>query len=476
MNSPNTKATARSAVFPAGNAASIKLPLVFVLAGSLALVAGIAWLVADPSILATFHYNQHVIAVTHLFVLGWICSIVMGAMYQLVPVALETKLHREKLAWCQFVFHVTGFIGMVWMFRVWDMRHVAYFGSALATGVALFVYNIGRTLRRVPKWNVTATAAVAALCWISLAILAGLSIAIAKSISNPEIEGADSLSTAAIGVSGLLNSIGQFVTRFDPISAMHAHAHLGAVGCFTMLIVGISYKLIPMFTLSEIQNRRRAALSVVLLNLSLAGSVVTILIRSPWKIAFAISGGAALAVYAWELRAILRARKRRVLDWGIKYFLSAVVILLLVSVLGIVLSYPGLPTNQFTGQLENVYGFLGIVGAISFAIIGMLYKIVPFLVWFGRYSNQIGKQKVPALADMYASHVQAAGYWTFLAGLAITCFAILVANESFVRIGCCTLAASIACLAFNLILILSHFARPRLQPLTPAPSAVLKPV
>src|SRR5215467_10538718 len=112
MNSPNTKASARPIAFSPGNAGSIKLPLVFVLTGSLALVAGIAWVVWDPSILATFHYNQHVIAVTHLFVLGWICSIVMGAMYQLVPVALETRLYSEQLARWHFVFHLVGFSGM----------------------------------------------------------------------------------------------------------------------------------------------------------------------------------------------------------------------------------------------------------------------------------------------------------------------------------------------------------------------------
>src|SRR6476659_2081537 len=128
------------------HAPSVALPLAFILTGVLALCVGTMWLVFKPELLATYHYNQHVIAVTHLFVLGWICSIVMGAMYQLVPVALETKLHSEKLAWCQFVFHTLGFIGMAWMFRVWDMRHVAYFGTVLAVGVALFVYNIGRTL------------------------------------------------------------------------------------------------------------------------------------------------------------------------------------------------------------------------------------------------------------------------------------------------------------------------------------------
>ena len=85
-----------------------------------------------------------------------------------------------------------------------------------------------------------------------------------------------------------LRSLAGFMSRFDAIGAMHAHAHLGGVGFFTMLIVGVSYKLIPMFTLSEIQNKRRVAWSIALLNVSLAGSFVTILLRSPWKLAFAL--------------------------------------------------------------------------------------------------------------------------------------------------------------------------------------------
>jgi metal-sulfur cluster biosynthetic enzyme len=48
-----------------------------------------------------------------------------------------------------------------------------------------------------------------------------------------------------------LKSVATFTAHFDQISAMHAHAHLGAVGVFVMLIVGISYKLVPMFTFSD---------------------------------------------------------------------------------------------------------------------------------------------------------------------------------------------------------------------------------
>jgi len=246
---------------------------------------------------------------------------------------------------------------------------------------------------------------------------------------------------------------------------MHAHAHLGGVGFFTMLIVGVSYKLIPMFTLSELQSRGRAVGSVALLNLGLAGSFVAILRHSPLKPVFAGMVVAALAVYGWELKAILHARKRRALDWGIQYFLTAIVLLLPLSVLAVVLSWPGLPRNTFTRQLENLYGFLGLIGVVTFAIIGMLYKIIPFLVWFGRYSRQIGRGKVPALADLYSARLQALGYWAWLAGLSVTGGAIVFANEAGIRIGCGFLALGVGTLVLNVGKMLSHYFKPYPFPL-----------
>lgn len=447
------------------NAPSVVLPLAFVLVGLAALMAGVAWLVLQPSILAEYHYNQYVIAATHLFVLGWLCSVVMGAMYQLVPVALETRLFSEKLARWQLAFHVIGFVGMVWMFRVWNMKQVGHFGCVMALSVGLFVYNIARTLRRVPRWNVTATAVTAALVWLSLTVTAGLSIAAGKCA----YESTEGLATTG-GVRPLidaLRAVGAFMSHFDAIGAMHAHAHLGGVGLFTMLIVGVSYKLVPMFTLSEIQSKERTAWSVASLNISLVGSVVTILLRSRWKLTFAILVVSALAVYGWELVAILRARKRRTLDWGIRSFLAAIGLFVPLSLLGVVLSWPDLPLNPVMGQLENVYGFLGLLGVVSFAIIGMLYKIIPFLVWFGCYSQEIGHVQVPALADLYSTKLQIIGYWGYLAGLVVTSVAIVFPNEAGVRTGCILLALSISTLLINVGMMLSHyFKRHRFNPPT----------
>lgn len=428
-------------------APSSTLPLLFTITALLALFLGAGWIVARPEILALYHYSPGAIAVTHLFVLGWLCSIVMGAMYQLVPVALETKLFSERLALIQFAFHLAGCVGMVWAFLVWNLKSVAIFGAVLAVGVVIFIYNIARTLLRVPKWNVVATSVASAIGWVLLAVAAGLVIAVAKSYSES------------------LPALAGLVFRFDPIGAMHAHAHLGAIGFFLILIVGVSYKLIPMFTLSELQNPRRAAWSVILLNAGLAGSFVSILLRSPWKLAFALVVILALGLYALELRAILCARKRATMDWGVRGFLTAVSLMFPLSIIAAVLSWPGLPVNAYTMQLENVYGFLGFVGVVTFAIIGMLYKIIPFIVWFGTYSRHIGRAQVPSLAELYSARLQIISYWIFLAGLLATLLAMEFSNSSAVRCGTGLLTASLAVFGINVATMLRHFVRPQLKPL-----------
>jgi hypothetical protein len=420
---------------------SMTIPLRFVLLGLLSLFTGVGLLVARPDLLATYHYNQYAISVTHLFVLGFIGSIVMGAMYQLVPVALETRLHSERLARWHFVAHVVGVFGMVVMFWTWNLKQVGHFGSVFALGVGLFVFNLVKTLRTIPRWNVIAFAIAGALGWLSLTVLVGLYLATAKCWD---------------------------FSPFNAIAAMHAHAHLGGLGVFVMLIVGIAYKLIPMFVLSDLRSVRRAAWSLGLLNAGLLGLFFTILLQSRLKPVFAAVAVAGLVLYGLEIRAILRTRVRRVLDWGVRYFLTAIALLAPVSVLGLVLAWPGLPATALTTQLENVYGFLGLFGVVTFAILGMLYKIVPFLVWFHRYSGEIGRAKVPSMADMYSDRLQGAGYWTFVGGLAMTSVATALGHELAVRGGCVLLAASLAIFALNMARVLSHWIKPRVLPTAPA--------
>ena len=65
--------------------------------------------------------------------------------------------------------HLVGFVGMVWMFRTWNMKQVGHYGSALAVGVALFAYNIGRTLLRSLAAEGVACDVLSVTSWSELA-------------------------------------------------------------------------------------------------------------------------------------------------------------------------------------------------------------------------------------------------------------------------------------------------------------------
>ena len=61
-----TTAATKTSAPATANAPSIALPLAFVLTGIVTLLVGTVWLAFRPETLSTYHYNQYVIALTHL--------------------------------------------------------------------------------------------------------------------------------------------------------------------------------------------------------------------------------------------------------------------------------------------------------------------------------------------------------------------------------------------------------------------------
>lgn len=419
----------------AANAPSASLPLHFIVTGIVALAIAGAWLAAQPALVTQYHYGPDAVAFTHLVLLGFAASVVMGVLYQLTPVALEAKLHSERLARWHWWLHAVGVAGMVWMFHRWDMKQLGHFGSVFGLGVVFFVYNMARTLVRVPRWTPVVFGIASAVGWLLVTMLAGLFLACVK--------------------------CWPWLSPFAPLAQMHAHAHLGVLGIFILLTVAVSYRIVPMFAISTMQSPRRAWCSIALLNLGVAGLAVTILYQSSWKLAAALMTIAGLALYGIELRAIFRARTRAALDWGMRSFLTGLGLLAPLSIVALVLCWPGRPVIAHTLQCENVYAVLAIFGVLWFVLLGMLGKILPFFVWFHRYSDEIGRNQVPQLADMYSAKLQAGGYWLHLAGLLGTAGAAASQLVPLATAGCALLAASVLTFSINAALILSHLRRGR---------------
>ena len=96
----------------------------------------------------------------------------------------------------------------------------------------------------------------------------------------------------------------------------------------------------------------------------------------------------------------------------------------------------------------------------------MLFKILPFLVWYGTYSVHLGRARVPALADMYSNRLVRVAGAIYVLALVVVASGILLSSAAWVRAGGIVMALAVALHGMNFARILSHLARPRLQPVS----------
>ncbi len=85
----------------ATGAPPLSLPLRFFLAGLTGMAAALLVLIGHVGAVLRFQYGSAaLLAATHLMTLGFVSMVMMGAMYQLVPVVFNVKLYSVRLgAW-----------------------------------------------------------------------------------------------------------------------------------------------------------------------------------------------------------------------------------------------------------------------------------------------------------------------------------------------------------------------------------------
>jgi hypothetical protein len=104
----------------------------------------------------------------------------------------------------------------------------------------------------------------------------------------------------------------------------------------------------------------------------------------------------ALGVHAWWVAGFARRRKRPTLDWGLRFVLTGTACLAPSGGLGLALAL-GL---EWGPRAALAYAVLTLGGWVSLTIVGMMLKIVPFLVWYRVYAPRAGRERVPTLAQL----------------------------------------------------------------------------
>lgn len=425
-------------------AAQGRLPLAFMGLALAWLVFATAMLAVRPGLLALPHAAPPVVALTHAWALGFFVTVATGAIYQLAPVALGTTLWSERFGWWHFGLQTAAVPGMVYSFWTWDMSLLGHFGAAFALGIGLFAFNTWKTVRGSGRGDVVARSLTLSASWLLATVLVGLLLA--------------------------ANRFWHFIP-LDPIALLRAHAHLGVIGFFLTLLQGVTFQLLPMFTLGDVPDWRPVRLGV---GLSQPG----LLLLTPalaWQAGFvaALAGALVLAgllASCWALKQTLATRKKRALDPGLNAFLRGWCGLVIAAVVGLCLTWPGTKAGSAPGGLSAmVYAVILFAGGLLPAIAGMMCKIVPFLTWMRAYGPKVGRMPTPAASALAKPRLES---W----GLALQGVATipLVAgawslNPILLTAGTCTLATGVALFASSMFAVLAHLWRPVI-PAAPVPA------
>ena len=343
-----------------------------------------------------------IVALTHLLTLGALLSFVMGAVYQLTTVTFLVPLSSEKAAKWNFWLYVLGFTGFFFSMATWWSIGLVVFGTLVISAITIYGYVLLRTLMTVKVKEAVWGFIVSAHLYLLLAISVAVLLILADANIFPQ-----------------LNAVMP--------QLIITHILLAVGGFFTMLIIGFSFKLVPMFTLAHgFSMRGRARLL-----LTAHGTIMLLLlgIWTPYRLFLVIGLGLAifaLVDYLLLLRSIIKKRMRKRVDVPVRYavFLPVIGIVTLL----LILWQTVIPIGIFLWQ-EMIMLYL--LGYVTLSVIGFSYKIIPFLVWTKRYSQPQPGRKMVMIAEL----IQYKTTWPVMLLFAIALLGLIVSDTLHMQAG-----------------------------------------
>jgi hypothetical protein len=160
---------------------------------------------------------------------------------------------------------------------------------------------------------------------------------------------------------------------------------------------------------------------------------------------------AALVHGAW-VAGMVRARKRPHLDWGLRFTITATAFLAPAVVLGVAIAAGALAGPP----VALAYAVVVLGGWISLTIVGMMLRIVPFLVWYRVYGPRAGREPVPTLAALSSSRLEGASYVLLTGGIALLAAALLAGDATWIRVAGAALSLGAVAFAATLLRVGRH--------------------
>lgn len=331
----------------------LSAPMRFFLTAPLfGILAGILLMSGGPDSLAS-RWTPSTLALTHLLTAGFMLQIMLGAMVQILPVIAGATIRRPRLI--SGIVHSAisaGVLALVAGFL--NLLPYAYPSSVLLLGggAALFIGAAGHALYRVPTANPTVRGLKLALLGLSVTTALGVLLAMAR-------EGTIALSLP---------------------SATSLHVAWGLFGWGCVLLAAVALIVVPMFQITPGYPEwfARPFSGTVFGGLCFWSLAV---VAGGQGLAAILAGTLALAVSAFALLTLhLQGRSQRPrFDATQHCWRVAMVCAMLAGALATAAEC--LPAVGERLDWPLTCGVLVLVGCFMSVLTGMLYKIVPFLIW-----------------------------------------------------------------------------------------------
>jgi hypothetical protein len=338
----------------------------------------------------------------HLVVLGWLSLLMLGALYQFVPVITGKPLWSQRLALAALLAIVGGLAGMAIGFlglagigpdaAPW----LPAGGILVVTGFGLAALNLGTTLWRGRPLPLPAQFIAAGVFFLLVTGSLGLIFACALTVAHAP---GWTLTFLAHGV------------------PLHVAAGFG--GWFTLTAMGVSYRLLSMFMLAPEDGRWTGRWAFRLSFAGLATAVIAGLFDAGGERAAMlatdigeITAGLGFALYITDMVRLYRTRRRRLLELNSKAAAAALGFFVIAVTCFAIIQSAGR-----TADLIGPVGYIFVFGWLSGLGLSQLYKIVPFLTWLERFGPRMGKGPVPRVQDLVSE--KRAGPWFVLYFLAV---------------------------------------------------------
>ncbi len=350
----------------------LSAPLRFFLTAPLfGMAAAVLMAISGPDIFIS-RWSPQMLALTHLITLGFISMAMLGAVQQLLPVLAGSPIARPVLI-----------------------------GAALH-----LLLTIGAALLAAGFLHDNEPALIAAL--LALAVCMGLFLVVtmhclftAKAESDSVAAMRLSATSLAVAVvAGVCIVLGRMT---DPLVPAHAaltdiHPVWALSGWVGLMFIGVGYKVAPMFQLTPGYPKPVTAWLVrAIFGLLLLYSGVR-LIRPGFASWLLPALPACFVVFAIVTLSLQGRRRRRIPDVTLDFWRLGMFSILAVAALWAVqLSPSPVPAAL---DVELVIGIVILIGVVVSLITGMLYKIIPFLLWFHLQSRLDEYVKLPSMKEM----------------------------------------------------------------------------